>query len=183
MRVALAQVNLTIGDFAGNLRKIREALVRARAERAELVILPELGISGYPPGDLLERPSFLRDHTRALEELVPESRDIAILTGAILPAPDGGPKRISNSAVLLDRGEIAHVQAKTLLPTYDIFDESRYFQPASDRRVAPPQPAATASMPSASRPCISMTWATACTAQGSRRLASSDLRPASSARS
>ncbi len=135
MRVALAQTNLTIGDFAGNLRKIREALVRARAERADLLILPELGISGYPPGDLLERASFLRDHTRALEELVPESRDIAILTGAILPAPGGGPKRISNSAVLLDRCEIAHVQAKTLLPTYDIFDESRYFQPAAERRV------------------------------------------------
>ena len=99
------------------------------------MILPELGISGYPPGDLLERASFLRDHTRALEELVTESRDIAILTGAILPAPEGGPKRISNSAVLLDRGEIAHVQAKTLLPTYDIFDESRYFQPAAERRV------------------------------------------------
>ena len=135
MRVALAQMNLTIGDFAGNLRRIREALSRARAEGAELLMLPELGISGYPPGDLLERPSFLRDHTRALEELVPESRDIAILTGAILPAPEGGPKRISNSAVLLDRGEIAHVQAKTLLPTYDIFDESRYFQPAAERRV------------------------------------------------
>ncbi len=135
MRVALAQTNLTIGDFAGNLRTIRAALARARAERADLLILPELGISGYPPGDLLERASFLRDHTRALEELVPESREIAILTGAILPAPDGGPKRIANSAVLLDGGEIAHVQAKTLLPTYDIFDESRYFQPASERRV------------------------------------------------
>jgi queuine tRNA-ribosyltransferase len=80
MKVALAQLNLTIGDFAGNLGKIREALVRARAQRADLLILPELGISGYPPGDLLERASFLRDHTRALEELVPESRDIAILT-------------------------------------------------------------------------------------------------------
>jgi NAD+ synthase (glutamine-hydrolysing) len=135
MRVALAQLDLTIGDFAGNLAKIRGALVRARGLRADLVVLPELGISGYPPGDLLERPSFLRDHTRALEALVGESRDIAILTGAILPAPDGGPKRISNSAVLLDGGEIVHVQAKTLLPTYDIFDESRYFQPAAERRV------------------------------------------------
>ena len=135
MRVALAQINLTIGDFAGNLQKIRDSLARAREQRADLLVLPELGISGYPPGDLLERPSFLRDHTRALEELVSESREIAILTGAILPAPDGGPKRISNSAVLLDRGEIAHVQAKTLLPTYDIFDESRYFQPAAERRV------------------------------------------------
>jgi NAD+ synthetase len=135
MRVALAQTNLTIGDFAGNLERIRAALGRARAERADLVVLPELGISGYPPGDLLERPSFLREQTRALDALVAESKSIAILTGAIVPAPDGGPKRVANAAVLLDGGAIAHVQVKTLLPTYDVFDESRYFQPASERRV------------------------------------------------
>ncbi|HTO69327.1 MAG TPA: NAD+ synthase [Myxococcota bacterium] len=135
MRVALGQLNTTIGDFAGNLRKIRGAIERARAERADVVVLPELAVCGYPPGDLLERPTFLRDQTRALEELVAESRDIAILTGAVLPAPQGAPKRLSNAAVLLDRGEIAHVQTKTLLPTYDVFDEARYFQPAAERRV------------------------------------------------
>ncbi|MFI5316414.1 MAG: NAD+ synthase [Myxococcota bacterium] len=135
MRLALAQINTTIGDFAGNLRRIRAAVARARAERADVVVLPELAVCGYPPGDLLERPSFLRDQTRALDELVPESREIAILTGAVLPAPQGAPKRLSNAAVLLDRGEIAHVQAKTLLPTYDVFDESRYFQSAAERRV------------------------------------------------
>jgi NAD+ synthetase len=135
MRLALAQINTTIGDFAGNLRKIRQAVERARAERADVVILPELAVCGYPPGDLLERPSFLRDQTRALEELVPASREIAILTGAVLPAPQGAPKHLSNAAVLLDHGEIAHVQAKTLLPTYDVFDESRYFQSAAERRV------------------------------------------------
>jgi NAD+ synthetase len=135
MRLALAQINTTIGDFAGNLRKIHAAVERARAERADVVILPELAVCGYPPGDLLERPSFLRDQTRALEELVPASRDVAILTGAVLPAPQGAPKHLSNAAVLLDRGEIAHVQAKTLLPTYDVFDEARYFQPAAERRV------------------------------------------------
>jgi len=135
MRLALAQINTTIGDFAGNLRKIRAAVERAREARADVVILPELAVCGYPPGDLLERPSFLRDQTRALEELVPASRDVAILTGAVLPAPQGAPKHLSNAAVLLDRGEIAHVQAKTLLPTYDVFDEARYFQPAAERRV------------------------------------------------
>jgi NAD+ synthase (glutamine-hydrolysing) len=135
MRVALAQINTTIGDFEGNLRAIHQAVARARAERADVVVLPELAVCGYPPGDLLERPSFLRDQTRALEELVPASREVAILTGAVLPAPQGAPKRLANAAVLLDKGEIAHVQAKTLLPTYDVFDESRYFQPATDRRV------------------------------------------------
>lgn len=135
MRVALAQTNLTIGDFEGNLVRIRAAIARARAENADLVVLPELGISGYPPGDLLERPSFLREQARALDALVAESRHVAILTGAIVPAPEGGPKRIANAAVLLDGGAIAHVQAKTLLPTYDVFDESRYFQPSAERRV------------------------------------------------
>ena len=135
MRLALAQINTTIGDFPGNLRAIRAAVERARAERADVVILPELAVCGYPPGDLLERPSFLRDQMRALEELVPASRDVAILAGAVLPAPQGAPKRLSNAAVLLDRGEIAHVQTKTLLPTYDVFDESRYFQPATERRI------------------------------------------------
>ncbi|HXZ84508.1 MAG TPA: nitrilase-related carbon-nitrogen hydrolase, partial [Myxococcota bacterium] len=101
MRLALAQINTTIGDFAGNLRKIHGAIERARAERADVVILPELAVCGYPPGDLLERPSFLRDQTRALEELVPASRDVAILAGAVLPAPQGTPKRLSNAAVLL----------------------------------------------------------------------------------
>ncbi len=134
MRLALAQINTTIGDFEGNLRKIRSAVERAREARADVVVLPELAVCGYPPGDLLERPSFLRDQTRALDELVPLSREVAILAGAVLPAPQGAPKRLSNAAVLLDRGEIAHVQAKTLLPTYDVFDESRYFQPASERR-------------------------------------------------
>jgi NAD+ synthetase len=135
MRLALAQINTTIGDFAGNLRAIRAAVERARAERADVVVLPELAVCGYPPGDLLDRPTFLRDQTRALEELVSASRDIGILAGAVLPAPQGAPKHLSNAAVLFDRGEIAHVQTKTLLPTYDVFDESRYFQPATERRI------------------------------------------------
>ncbi|HTO56090.1 MAG TPA: NAD+ synthase [Myxococcota bacterium] len=135
MRLALAQINTTIGDFAGNLRAIKAAVERAKVERADVVVLPELAVCGYPPGDLLDRPSFLRDQTRALDELVALSREVAIVAGAVLPAPQGAPKRLSNAAVLLDRGEIAHVQAKTLLPTYDVFDESRYFQPAAERRV------------------------------------------------
>ena len=123
------------GTSRGTSRKIREAAARALAERADVVVLPELAVCGYPPGDLLERPSFLRDQTQALDELAAESREIAILTGAVLPAPQGAPKRLSNAAVLLRPGEIAHVQTKTLLPTYDVFDESRYFQPATERRV------------------------------------------------
>ena len=83
--------------------------------------------------DLLERPSFLRDQERALGELAAESGDLPVVTGAITPVPDGRPRKIANAAVALVGGRIAHVQAKTLLPTYDVFDESRYFQPAERR--------------------------------------------------
>jgi NAD+ synthetase len=135
MRVALGQINTTIGDFAGNLEKIRGTVERARGAGADLVLLPELAICGYPPMDLLERPSFLQDQTRALEALVPESRGIAIVCGAIVPAPQGRAKGIASAAVAMVDGEIAHVQAKTLLPTYDVFDEARYFDPAGERRL------------------------------------------------
>ncbi len=135
MRIAIGQVNLTIGDFEGNLGRIRGAIARARESAADLLVLPELGICGYPPMDLLERPSFLRDQSAALDALLPESQDLAILTGAITPAPRGRPKRIANAAVVLEDARIAQVQAKTLLPTYDVFDESRYFDPADARRL------------------------------------------------
>ena len=136
MRLALAQINTTIGDFAGNLRKIREAAARAVAERADVVILPELAVCGYPPGDLLERPSFLRDQTRRSTSCAPASRAIAILAGAVLPAPQGAPQApVERGGAASTAARSSHVQAKTLLPTYDVFDESRYFQPASERRV------------------------------------------------
>jgi NAD+ synthetase len=133
MRVALGQINTTIGDFEGNLEKIRKAVERARSSGADLLLLPELAISGYPPMDLLDRPSFLRDQTSALEALRPDSRGIAIVCGAIVPAPRARAKPIASAAVALVDGEIAHVQAKTLLPTYDVFDEARYFDPAGER--------------------------------------------------
>jgi NAD+ synthase (glutamine-hydrolysing) len=133
MRVALGQIDTTVGDFAANLGKIRGVIARAREAGAEIVVVPELALSGYPPMDLLERASFLRDQQRALEELIPESRDLAIVTGAIVPAAEGQPKRIANAAVALVDGQIAQVQAKTLLPAYDVFDESRYFEPAEQR--------------------------------------------------
>jgi len=133
LRVALAQIDSTIGDFAGNLRKIRAAVERARAERADLVVLPELALCGYPPLDLLERPSFIEANRAALDELAGFAPELAIVVGAVLPAPAARPRPILNAAVVLEGGHIAHVQAKTLLPTYDVFDEARYFAPATER--------------------------------------------------
>ena len=133
MKIALAQINPIIGDLTGNRALIEQAAERAAREGADLVLLPELALSGYPPMDLLERDGFVADQLRELERLATASREIAIVVGAVLPEPPVGGKALCNCAVLLQGGERAGVQAKTLLPTYDVFDEKRYFQPAEKR--------------------------------------------------
>ncbi len=133
MRVALAQIDTTVGDFSGNLAKIRERTASARERGADLIVFPELAVCGYPPLDLLDRHSFLAGNERSLEALAAEASDIAIVLGAVVPAPDRRPHPVANAAVALAEGRIAHVQFKTLLPTYDVFDEARYFAPARER--------------------------------------------------
>jgi NAD+ synthase (glutamine-hydrolysing) len=136
VRIALAQVNPTVGDLAGNRRLVEEAAAKAEAAGAELVVLPELVLTGYPPLDLLERDGFVEDQVRELERLAGAARRIAIALGAALPVEDGRPKALLNAAVLLANGKRAAVRGKSLLPTYDVFDESRYFQPATTREPA-----------------------------------------------
>jgi NAD+ synthetase len=135
MRVALAQINPTVGDLAGNRKLIEEAAARAAAERAELVVLPELALTGYPPLDLVERDGFVRDQLRELDTLAAASSGVAIAVGAVLPAERRDGKTLSNAAVLLAGGKRAFAQAKTHLPTYDVFDERRYFAAAERREV------------------------------------------------
>ncbi len=137
MKIALGQLDPTIGDFDGNLRLIDEAAVRARAAGADLLVLPELALCGYPPRDLLERDAFLAASTRALEHLSASVRGkLAVLVGfpEVLPEAAVG-RHIANSAALIDDGKIVAVRRKSLLPTYDVFDEWRYFEPATS--VAP----------------------------------------------
>jgi NAD+ synthase (glutamine-hydrolysing) len=134
MRIALAQINTTIGDYAGNLTRMRAAIERARGAGADLVAFPELGLCGYPPLDLLQRPSFLADHERAVAELASAARGIAVVSGALRALPGARPKALENSMLAFVDGALAFEQAKTLLPTYDVFDEARYFQPAGLRR-------------------------------------------------
>ncbi len=135
MKIALAQINPTVGDFAGNTRKILEFAVRAGAAGADLVVFPELAVCGYWPADLLEKSSFLDRAALALDEIRVwtggEGRP-AVLCGGVLPAQniDEG-KHIRNVAVLMQGGAVRATQAKTLLPFYDVFDEQRYFEPAS----------------------------------------------------
>ena len=133
MRIALAQINPTVGDFSGNLRKIAEFVERAAAEGAALVMFPELATCGYPPADLLEKESFVRraeETLAAVAELTGGEGRPAVLCGSPMRCEGGAGKHVRNVAALMEDGEIKFVQQKMLLPFYDVFDEQRYFEPA-----------------------------------------------------
>ncbi len=130
MKIALVQTNPVIGDFAVNSGKILTACRKAADEECGLVVFPELALSGYPPQDLLERPAFLRAHDQALEQLCQKLPDLDVLLGCIEQRPHSeGGKRLYNSAVLIRDGGVVHRVRKQLLPSYDVFDEKRYFEP------------------------------------------------------
>jgi NAD+ synthase (glutamine-hydrolysing) len=139
MKIALAQINPTVGDFAGNARLVLDFAARAGEAGAELAIFPELCICGYPPADLLEKRSFLERAREALDEIAAHTTSgPAILCGAVLATGpvDGRPyegKHARNIAALLTDGRVSFVQQKMLLPFYDIFDEQRYFEPATEQ--------------------------------------------------
>jgi NAD+ synthetase len=133
VRIAIAQLNPTVGDLAGNRKLVEEAAARAEAAGAEIALFSEMVLTGYPPMDLLERDGFVRDQLAELERLAPLSRGIDLVLGAVVPLEGGGSKRLANAAVLLRGGERVAVRAKSLLPTYGVFDEKRYFVP-TDRR-------------------------------------------------
>ena len=133
MKIALAQINPTVGDFSGNLEKIVEASHRASAAGARLTVFSELVICGYPPADFLEKPSFLARCRQAVDELAAATSNLptAVLAGVALAAESGSGKPAVNAAVLMDGGRLLLEQHKRLLPFYDIFDEQRYFVAAS----------------------------------------------------
>lgn len=130
MKIALGQINTTIGDFTGNIAKIVDVSGRARARGADLVLFPELSICGYPPRDLVEKTSFIERNQSALREVAEKTRGIAVICGYVSPAETATGKSVMNSAALLKDGAVAFTQSKRLLPTYDVFDESRNFAPA-----------------------------------------------------
>ncbi|MCL4289180.1 MAG: NAD+ synthase [Thermoleophilia bacterium] len=123
MRLALAQIDTTVGDLDGNRERILEWLERAREEGADLVLFPELAITGYPPEDLLLRPAFLRAAARSLELVAAETRGVACLVG--FPHLD---RDLFNACAVLAGGEVRAVYHKRFLPNYGVFDEDRYFQ-------------------------------------------------------
>jgi len=135
LRVTIAQLNPTVGDISGNVAKIVRTLSECAPYLPDLVIFTELFLVGYPPKDLLERSWFIARAQEAVDELRRVSKGYpgtGILLGAPLPTAQANGKGLYNAALLLYQGEILARQAKSLLPTYDVFDEARYFDPAPE---------------------------------------------------
>jgi NAD+ synthase (glutamine-hydrolysing) len=137
VKIALGQINPTVGDFSGNAAKMIEFSRRAQASGAGLILFPELSVCGYPPRDLVERPSFVARNRESAEQIAAATRGIAVICGLVTPAESETGKSVMNSAALLQDGKIAFLQSKMLLPTYDVFDEMRNFAPAKSQTVFP----------------------------------------------
>ena len=137
MRIALAQFDPVVGDIAGNARRIAEMIDRAAGAGADLAVFSELSLCGYPPRDLLLKPAFIEQGVRAVEELARRCTRTAALVGFARPSDRPAGRRLYNAASLLAGGRVAAQHVKSLLPTYDVFDETRYFEPG-------PPPAALA---------------------------------------
>jgi len=132
MKIALAQQNYHIGNFEANTKKIIMAIQQAEAQGAELVVFTELSICGYPPRDFLEFADFIKKSQAGIASILPYTKNIGVVLGCptVNPILDG--KDLYNSAYVLHQEKIIGVQHKTLLPTYDVFDEYRYFEPAHE---------------------------------------------------
>ena len=129
MKIALAQFNPTVGDFAGNSARILELAAQAKQRGADLAVFTELCLCGYPPQDLLERPSFVRRNRDELQKLA-KALPMPSIVGYAAATKNGRGKGVANTAAFVRDGAVVFEQNKMLLPTYDVFDESRYFQPA-----------------------------------------------------
>jgi NAD+ synthase (glutamine-hydrolysing) len=135
MRIALAQINPTVGDLSGNLKKILERIDRAKNEQVDLILFPELSLSGYPPEDFLLLPNFLNALEKPLDDIQKASKGIVAIVGTPRKSAGKTEKFVFNSAAIFSNGSLLGFQDKTLLPTYDVFSERRYFEPAAHNRV------------------------------------------------
>ena len=129
MRIALAQINPTVGDISGNMHLILDSIDKARADKADLVVFPELALIGYPPRDLLMKPAAIRMCQQAVERIAEACTGIAAIVGYPCPSETDRGLALFNAAALCFDGRLQHRYVKNLLPTYDVFDERRYFEP------------------------------------------------------
>lgn len=135
MRIGLGQINPTVGDISGNIEKMAGFAREASSRKADLIVFPELSVTGYPPRDLVEKPSFVERSRQGLRDLARKTADlpIGVIAGYVGESKSATGQHAANRAALLAGGEIVFRQTKTLLPTYDVFDEWRYFVPAGKR--------------------------------------------------
>ena len=135
MKIAIGQINSTIGDFAGNAAKILDYINRAHRKSADLIVFPEMCICGYPPMDLLDHGSFVEANLKALRSIQQRApADLGIVLGYVDRSRSASGKPLVNAASLIHKRAVQFTQTKSLLPTYDVFDEARYFEPAAERR-------------------------------------------------
>jgi NAD+ synthase (glutamine-hydrolysing) len=137
VKIALGQINPTVGDFSGNAAKIIDFSRRAQGAGAGMILFPELSVCGYPPRDLVERPSFVTHNRESAERIAAQTTGIAVICGLVTAADSHAGKSVMNSAALLMDGKVAFLQSKMLLPTYDVFDEMRNFAPARKQELFP----------------------------------------------
>ena len=130
MKIALGQINPTVGDFSGNVKKITDFSQRALSAGAGLILFPEMSICGYPARDWVEKPAFVEKCRESAEQIAAATRGIAVICGSVTPTHSPTGKTVMNSALFMRDGKIEFVQSKMLLPTYDVFDELRNFEPA-----------------------------------------------------
>ena len=132
MEIGLAQINTTVGDLEGNARLIADAARELETRGADIVLTPELALTGYPPQDLLFLSDFVPAGLRALEKIHAGVGSAAWIVGCVLPNPDPRGRGFFNAAAILEKGKPARFARKSLLPTYDVFNETRYFEPCAD---------------------------------------------------
>ena len=135
MRILVAQLNPIIGDLEGNTQKIIQTLDHARTKKTDIVLFPELALCGYPPEDLLLHPSFIDAQQKYLKEVVGASSRLMVVVGVVRRNASKGEKPIFNSAAVIQEGQLIGFEDKRLLPTYDVFDERRYFEPGITTRI------------------------------------------------
>ena len=127
LRIGLAQINTTVGDFAGNTQKILEAVAEVRSLGVDLLTFPELAICGYPPEDLLFKPQFIEENLKSLDKVIDGSSGLTIVVGFVDARDD-----LYNAAAIIHDGKLVGVYHKIYLPNYGVFDENRYFQAGSE---------------------------------------------------
>jgi NAD+ synthase (glutamine-hydrolysing) len=134
MKIAIGQINSTVGALKQNTKKILSWIEEAKSQRADLIIFPEMAITGYPPKDLLEAPDFVDANVRAMNRLANKVEGIYAIVGFVEPNPEITGKPFFNSAAVIGERRVLNVYRKSLLPTYDVFDEGRYFEPAGSQQ-------------------------------------------------